>query len=80
MLRVELHQCPQCEGVIDRQHFAQVEFVDRVDEHLYCDFCGRGWEVSRYRDGDFFVLDFNERTEPINFGKFLQRLEDARVA
>jgi len=80
MLDQKIHECPRCESPVPREHFASRKLEHRVDEFLYCEFCGYGVELSRYPDDGVFALDFQEKTEPVNFGKFLQRLELARVA
>jgi endogenous inhibitor of DNA gyrase (YacG/DUF329 family) len=80
MLTHELHECPRCESPVPREDYARVRIDDRTDEFMHCPFCGYGLEVSRYSDGAIYVLDYQERTEPVNFGRFLQRLEDARAA
>ena len=86
MLDETLHDCPRCDSPVPREHYARTRVrardlcSSRTDEFLWCEFCGYGIEVSRYPDGEVFAVDFQERTEPVNFGKFLQRLELARVA
>jgi len=79
MLNVQ-QQCPRCSGAIPREHATKVVFEDCVDTFLFCDFCGYGLEMTVFPDGTILPLEFFERTEPRCFGKFLQRLEDARVA
>ena len=80
MLALDLQNCPRCGGVIAREHHAIARHSDRIDHWLHCDFCGIGWETSEYSDGDILALDYRRRTEPVAFGRFLQRLEDARCA
>jgi hypothetical protein len=80
MMRSETHSCPICGGAVNVEHYAVTRQPDREDRFLYCEFCERGFECSLYPDGDVLALDFVRRTEPVNFGKFLQRLEDARAA
>ena len=80
MLRVELYECHRCGGLIPRENCAVVRHADHVDRYFYCDFCRIGWEVAEYPDGDVLALDFHERTEPLNFQRFLDRLRDARAA
>lgn len=80
MLVSGIHCCPRCDGAVDRKHHTMVKVADRVDRFLYCAFCGLGWETSTYDDGDIFVLDHVEKTEPVDFGNFLQRLEAALAA
>ena len=79
-LTMNVHECPKCGGSIERKNFAERRFVDRVDKFLRCEFCGYGIECSQYHSGELYALDFQERTEPVSYGKFLQRLESARVA
>ena len=80
MLVAELQQCPRCRGTVDVEHFAVALFEDRRDEFLFCEFCAYGIERSVYDSGEVCTLTFRERSEPRAFGKFLQRLEDARAA
>ena len=80
MMTTALQECPRCGGAINRENFAVVEHSDRIDRFMACEFCCVGWEWSEYPDGEVQPLDFHERTEPRAFGKFLQRLEDARAA
>ena len=80
MLRRDLQTCPHCDGTIPREDFVTAQFPGREDTFIYCEFCGIGQEISVYDDGQVLPLDYHERTEPVAFGKFLQRLEDARVA
>lgn len=80
MIAGTIQQCPRCEGAINRENHAVVEHEDRVDHFMVCDFCCVGWEWSQYEGGEIQPLDFQEKTEPRAFGKFLQRLEDARAA
>lgn len=80
MLVSGTHCCMRCGGAVNREHHTVVKLEDRTDEFLYCEFCGLGWETSTYDDGEISVLDYVEKTEPRNFGKFLQRLEDALAA
>ena len=80
MLASGTHACIVCGGSVNREHHTKARHQDRVDEFLYCAFCGLGWETSTYDDGDIFVLDHVEKTEPYDFAKFLQRLEDALAA
>ena len=78
--------CPRCEGAIAREHYVQLppDEDGYFETLLYCPFCGFGLE-SRWKliDGqpiEDFSLTLFAATEPINFGKFLQRLEDSRAA
>lgn len=80
MLKTEIHECPRCSGAISRESYAEKRVDDRTDKYLRCEFCGYGVEVSQYDSGEVYAVDFQERTEPVNYGKFLQRLESARVA
>ena len=80
MLATEIQHCPRCGGAINRENNVTAKRDHYDDRFLHCEFCGVGWESSVYADGDWSMLDFNERTEPVQFGKFLQRLEAARVA
>jgi len=86
MMTQTIQQCPRCHGAIPREHYARERIYDkpthehRTDEFLYCAFCERGWEVSIYPGGEVFRLDFVARTEPLNFARFLKRLEAARAA
>ena len=80
MLAHDLHECPRCESPVARDCYARKPCDGCVEEFLHCDFCGYGLEVARYPDGAVYVLDYQERTEPVNFGRFLQRLENARAA
>ena len=80
MLTCDIHFCPCCEGAIHPENYAVVRFEDRVDTYMYCEFCHWGLERTAYEDGDVFQLDFRQRTEPVNFDRFLERLEEARVA
>ena len=86
MLSAVHHQCPNCHGFVDVENFVQARVVNpsthevRTDEFLYCEFCERGYERSVYADGSVYPLEYIHKTEPVNFGKFLQRMEDARAA
>ena len=80
MLSDRTYECPRCGGAIDLENFSEVRLDDRIDRFLRCEHCDVGWESSQYANGDLYVLDYHERTEPVNFGKFVQRLEDARAA
>lgn len=80
MQSTEIHTCPRCAGAINREHYAEARFEYYTDRFLYCEFCEMGWETSEYRDGEAFTLEYVARIEPVNFGKFLQRLEGARAA
>ena len=80
MLSSILHECPRCTGAIDRENFATESHEDHRVEFLYCEFCGYGTEVIVGLDGELFPLDYQHRTEPREFAKFLDRLEAARAA
>jgi uncharacterized protein with PIN domain len=80
MIASGTHCCLKCSGAVNREHHTVAQHDDRVDEFLYCEFCGRGWETSTYEDGEIYVLTYIARTEPMQFHKFLQRLEDALAA
>ena len=80
MLKIDIQECPKCGGCIERNDFAEVRSPDRVLKMLWCEFCGVGFEAEFYDDGYVFALDYQMRTEPVNVGRFLQRLADARAA
>lgn len=80
MLVSGTHYCIKCGGAVNREHHTMVKLEDRDDVFLYCEFCERGWETSTYDDGEVYVLTYVARTEPKEFGKFLQRMEDALAA
>ena len=80
MLIVEIQECPKCGGAVDAEHVAVVELEDRRDEFFLCAFCGYGIEQSVYRDNTVQRLDFVERTEPIQFALFVERLRKAVAA
>ena len=82
MLSATVHNCPRCGGAVGLEHYARAVVPtpghDRVEEFVYCEFCERGWETTTYADGERFVLDFVNATEPLNFAKFLRRLAAAK--
>ena len=80
MLVSGTHYCKRCAGAVNREHHTLARHDGRVDEFLYCEFCGLGWETSTYDDEEVHVQSYVARTEPKQFGKFLQRLEDALAA
>ena len=80
MLVMETHHCPECDGAIAREFYAVDRVGGRETAHLYCDFCHVVWETDVYADHEVFALDYRARTEPDNFARALQRLEDARLA
>jgi len=78
--------CPRCQGAIPREHYVQAlpDDFGYFESRLYCEFCGLGLETLwQLRDGEpyeeFSLTVFGD-SEPVNFGKFLQRLEDTRAA
>jgi len=80
MLLTELQHCPCCTGALNREH-ATVELREGFETRfLYCEHCEQGFEIDTYKDGTVHALHFICRTEPIAFGKFLQRLETAASA
>ena len=80
MLSSILHECPRCTGAIDRENFATETHEDHRVELLYCEFCGYGTEVVVDFDGELFPVDYQQETDGIEFDRFLDRLEAARVA
>jgi len=80
MLTINFQECPKCGGGIDRRNYTEVRGVDRVTKMLYCEFCDVGYEAEFYDDGYVFALHYSARIEPVNLGRFLQRMEDARAA
>ncbi len=80
MLVMETHHCPECGGAIAREYYAVITADERKTSYLYCDFCDVVWETAIYAGSEVFAVDYRARTEPVNFGKALQRLEDARLA
>ena len=80
MLLTPIHECPQCGSALPREDCPVVKVPGRETHYFNCEFCGFGIELDLYPDGEIFYLDFYERTEPKNYGKFLQRLKDARAA
>jgi hypothetical protein len=79
-MTVDISTCPNCGGAIPREHSAEIRTHWYTETLIYCEFCERGWEFSASRDGEFLSLDYHARTEPVNFGRFLERLDRARVA
>ncbi len=84
-MRNEIQMCPNCDGAINVEDNVEVRIVvdgalDRTDRFVVCDFCGIGKEKSIYPNGHSLMLDFHRKTEPTQYGKFLGRLEAARVA
>lgn len=80
MIRAQPQDCPRCGGRIAQDDCVQVRRPDCVEDYLHCEFCGYGIERAVYDGGDVLLLDYQRRTEPVCYGKFLQRLESARVA
>ncbi len=77
----DIKQCPRCSGYCNREHYAEEPIRDGKITLLYCEFCRRGWETVFRLDGDQYVYDFHAEhssDRPIELGKFLQRLKDAR--
>jgi len=80
MQRSSLQQCPQCGGAIASHHYTEQRYDTHVDRFLHCDHCDLVVECSDYHDGTRYRLDYHARTEPINYGKALARLEAASLA
>ena len=79
MLTTDLHECPRCNGAVNREHYAVARHDDYTETYLYCEFCEIGIETSTDADGDVFALTYQAKTEPKCFGKFLERLEAAQA-
>jgi len=79
-----LHQCPKCHGFISREHAAIEDLVTDQVTYLYCDFCGFGLETLWHKlpEGlvEKFTIEHRATRDPVDLGKFLQRLHDARAA
>ena len=79
---VQLHYCPNCHGAVNIEHYTEEpdprgRFVITL---TYCESCDMGWEtvynlVDDVRVFDFF-RKFDIRRNPVELGKFLQRLQD----
>ena len=84
----EFPNCPRCDGLISREHYATEPLAGHGPDHevtlIYCEFCRLGretlWQVHAGRHFEQFSLDYNQDKDPILFGKFLQRLQDRRVS
>jgi hypothetical protein len=82
----DFQQCPRCGGAINREHFAREPLPhDRKEiTLLYCAYCDFGietlWSVTDDRHSEEFSLEFDPRKDPVELGKFLQRLHDRRAA
>jgi len=76
-----IQQCSRCHGLIARENFAVIDKPACVETLLLCEHCDCGVEaVFEKVDGDLrlaFHVDYQQRTEPVNFGRFIQRLRDA---
>ena len=79
-------ECPQCGGAIHREHFAREPLPRHAKEItlLYCAHCGHGletlWSVTGGGHQEDFSLEFDRHDDPVELGKFLQRLHDRRAA
>ena len=80
MIASDPRYCPQCEQMLHSENCTIVHQADRDRVSLLCEHCDVGWEIETYLDGERFVLDFRQRTEPDNYRAFLTRLEEARAA
>ncbi|MCK4627076.1 MAG: hypothetical protein KAV00_17320 [Phycisphaerae bacterium] len=77
-----LRQCRCCRGYINREHCVEIvaapgrELIDME----YCDSCEQGWEtLIEIHDGcrvPQWSLLHSPRKNPVEFGKFMQRLKD----
>lgn len=80
MIAPPIHECPICGGAFDVGNSSYEEHKCYTDFFFLCDFCHRGWEISLCDDDGRFEMDYYEKTEPVNFGQFVRRLEAARAA
>lgn len=85
MILATVQQCPQCTGCISREHTATEELAEYAVTYIYCEFCSVGIETlwrhtASGNDEEVFTLRHNGQTNPVELGKFLQRLETARAA
>jgi hypothetical protein len=80
MLTQVIHDCPRCDGSFDMENVAHIDHGDYADWYFLCEFCGHGWLVSLWPPAERFVLEYNQRTEPANYRRFVAELETARAA
>ncbi len=84
MFNVRHQQCPQCEQCVSVEDVATEDLHDHMVTFVLCEFCGIGVETLWKKVGDGYEEDFsvtfNEHRDPVKFGKFTQRLLDARAA
>lgn len=78
-LMAEIQMCPQCECPLNRENVVVVPCENHIKIWLYCEFCNKGWEIERWPDGYFLKLDYQARTEPANFARFMERFTKARL-
>jgi hypothetical protein len=80
VLLSDLHPCPRCECLVPREHNVRVFKRDHTYRALYCEFCGFGWEVEVWPNGDVYKLESSVAENPRHFDLFLARLSDAAFA
>lgn len=81
----DIQQCPRCSGLINREHFVQMEEWDHVTTMLYCQHCDYGKESlwDKDRDGLLhhnFSLDYVGSSEPQALGRLRERIHGAVAA
>lgn len=78
-----IQNCHKCGGALPRENVVIHEHANGdVETWTDCEFCGVGREAlwSDDHSGRRHLVttqDYHARTEPINYGKFKQRMEDA---
>ncbi len=78
----DIQECPRCEGLIPREHFAQIVCPDgRLITYMYCAHCDWGretlWEpVHDHCWCASLSVDYDATTDARKLGAFQQRLRD----
>lgn len=79
-------ECPRCHGALATEDVVNEDVAPRNKcTMVHCDFCAVGtetlWELGP--DGKFhekFSIEFARDKDAVEYGKFLQRMKDRRVA
>ncbi len=78
----DIQECPHCEGLIAREHFAQILCPDgRLITYMYCTHCDWGretlWEpVHDHCWHESLSVDYSANKDVHKLGGFLRRLRD----
>lgn len=84
MIATKVQECPRCGGAVNCEHTATEDLYTHVLTYLYCDFCGVGietlWKHTPICDEHVLTVHHSGAKDPVELGKFLQRLENARAA